>query len=160
MKSFFIITIAILGMAAVAGAQPKAIGGRIGNYGMDISYENYVGSGADFLEFELGLDDRFRTSAFHFDGIYNFMIAQPDWTSSGQWGFYAGPGASVAVWDGGPDTDANIVYAGLVGNMGLEYIFDFPLQLSLSLRPRLMLGDGKIRENGLLSLGVGIRYVF
>ena len=151
MKKVIIILVAIFGMAAVAGAQPKAIGGRIGNYGLDISYENYVGSGADFLEFELGLDDRF---------IYNFMIAQPDWTSSGQWGFYAGPGASVAVWDGGPDTDANIVYAGLVGNMGLEYIFDFPLQLSLSLRPRLMLGDGKIRENGLLSLGVGVRYVF
>ena len=150
--------IAILGMAAVASAQPKAIGGRIGNYGMDISYENYVGSGADFLEFELGLDDRFRTSAFHFDGIYNFMIAQPDWTSSGQWGFYAGPGASVAVWN--TPTEENVVYAGLVGNVGLEYIFDFPLQLSMSLRPRLMLGDGRIRENGLLSLGIGVRYVF
>ncbi|MBQ8061567.1 MAG: hypothetical protein IJ205_06490 [Bacteroidales bacterium] len=158
MKKFFIILLAAFGTAAVASAQPKAIGGRIGNYGLDISYENYVGSGSDFLEFELGLDDAFSTSAFHFDGVYNLMIAHPDWTSSGQWGFYAGPGASVAVWENGKAE--NVVYAGLLGNVGLEYIFDFPLQLSMSLRPRLMFGDGKVRDNGLLSLGLGIRYVF
>lgn len=160
MKKILII-LAALGIAAVASAQPKAIGGRVGNYGLDISYENYVGSGSDFLEFELGLDDvlhSFSTNAFHFDGIYNIMIAHPDWTSSGQWGFYAGPGASVAVWDSGEDE--NVVYAGVVGNVGLEYIFDFPLQLSASLRPRLMFGDGRVRENGLLSLGIGVRYVF
>ena len=158
MKKFFIILLAAFGTAAVDSAQPKAIGGRICNYGLDISYENYVGSGSDFLEFELGLDDAFSTSAFHFDGVYNLMIAHPDWTSSGQWGFYAGPGASVAVWENGKAE--NVVYAGLLGNVGLEYIFDFPLQLSMSLRPRLMFGDGKVRDNGLLSLGLGIRYVF
>ena len=158
MKRFFVIIAAILGMTAVAVAQPKAIGGRVGNYGLDVSYENYVGSGSDFLEFELGLDDAFSTSAFHFDGVYNIMIAHPDWASIGQWGFYAGPGASVAVWDSG--RDENVVYAGLVGNVGLEYIFDFPLQISMSLRPRLMFGDGKVRDNGLLTLGIGVRYVF
>ena len=158
MKRTLIIIAAVLGMAVVASAQPKAIGGRVGNYGMDISSENYVGSGSDFLEFELGLDDAFSTNAFHFDGVYNFMIAHPDWTSSGQWGFYAGPGASVAVWDSGKYE--NVVYAGIVGNVGLEYIFDFPLQFSVSLRPRLMLGEGKIRENGLLTLGIGVMYVF
>ena len=158
MKKFLIILVAALGMAAVASAQPKAIGGRIGNYGLDISYENYVGSGSDFLEFELGLDDAFSTSAFHFDGVYNIMIDHPDWTSSGQWGFDAGPGASVAVWENGKAE--NVVYAGVVGNVGLEYIFDFPLQLSISLRPRLMFGDGKVRDNGLLSLGLGFRYMF
>lgn len=158
MKRFVIIIIAVFGLAAVAAAQPKAIGGRVGNYGLDVSYENYVGAGSDFLEFELGLDDAFSTSAFHFDGVYNIMIAHPDWTSEGQWGFYAGPGASVAVWNSG-QVD-NVVYAGILGNIGLEYIFDFPLQLSMSLRPRLMFGGGKVRDNGLLSLGIGVRYVF
>ena len=158
MKKVLIIIASALCFVAVASAQPKALGGRVGNYGLDLSYENYVGSGSDFLEFELGLDDAFSTSAFHFDGIYNIMIAHPDWTSEGQWGFYAGPGASVAVWNKGGDE--NIVYAGFVGNVGLEYIFDFPLQLSVSLRPRLMLGDGRVRENGLLTLGIGVRYVF
>lgn len=157
MKKFVLVIAALAALATVAAAQPKALGARIGNYGVDVSYENYAGDN-DFLEFELGLDDMFSTSAFHFDGVYNFMIAHPDWTASGQWGFYAGPGASVAVWDNGKDE--NVVFAGLLGNVGLEYIFDIPLQLSVSLRPRLMFGDGRVRENGLLTLGIGARYMF
>ena len=158
MRKTLTIIAAALCFAAVAAAQPKALGGRIGNYGLDISYENYIGTGSDFLEFELGLDDGFSTNAFHFDGVYNITFAHPDWTPSGQWTFYAGPGASVAVWENA-DME-NVVYAGILGNVGIEYIFDFPLQLSASLRPRLMFGDGKVRENGLLALGLGIRYVF
>ena len=157
MKRFLLIAISASLIGVMAGAQPKAVGGRIGNYGLDVSYENYAGD-YDFLEFELGLDDVFSTSAFHFDGMYNFMIARPDWTAEGDWGFYAGPGASVAIWDKGEDR--SIVYAGILGNVGLEYIFDFPLQLSVSLRPRVMFGDGKVRQDGLLTLGIGARYVF
>ena len=157
MKKFLMLLVSAALFGVVANAQPKAVGVRIGNYGLDVSYENYTG-GYDFLEFELGLDDAFSTSAFHFDGVYNIMIARPDWTAEGQWGFYLGPGVSVAVWDNG--MKENVVYAGLLGNLGLEYIFDFPLQLSVSLRPRLMFGDGKVRDNGLLTLGLGMRYMF
>ncbi len=157
MRKLLLVIVASVALASVAAAQPKAIGVRIGNYGVDVSYENYAGEN-DFLEFELGLDNVFNTEAFHFDGVYNFMIAHPDWTPEGQWGFYVGPGASVAVWDNGKSE--NVVYAGLLGNVGLEYIFDFPLQISMSLRPRLMFGDGKVRRNGLLTLGLGVRYMF
>ena len=143
MKRILLALAAVVAFSFVAVAQPRAVGLRAGNYGVDVSYENYAGE-FDFLEFELGLDDAFNTNAFHFDGVYNIMIAQPDWSAYGQWGIYAGP----------------LVYAGLLGNVGLEYIFDFPLQFSLSLRPRLMFGDGKIRRNGLLTLGLGVRYMF
>ena len=148
----------LVSSAAVALAQPKSIGGRLGNYGVDVSYENYVSRGADFLEFGLGLDNGFSTSSFHVDGIYNFMIIQPNWTSVGTWGFYAGPGASVALWKN--SDDENTVYAGFVGNVGLEYTFSFPLQLSVDFRPRLMFGDGGVRGDGPFSLGVGVRYAF
>lgn len=158
MKKTFLILFALIGFAAAASAQPKSIGGRLGNYGIDVSYENYVFGGADFLEFGLGLDNGFSTSAFHVDGIYNFMILQPNWTSMGTWGFYAGPGASVALWKNGDDE--NTVYAGFVGNVGLEYTFDFPLQLSVDFRPRLMFGDGGLRGDGPFSLGIGVRYAF
>lgn len=157
MKRFVLALAALVAFSFAAVAQPRAVGVRIGNYGADVSYENYAGDN-DFLEFELGMDDVFNTNAFHLDGVYNFMVAHPDWTAEGQWGFYVGPGASVAVWDN-PDHE-NVVYAGLLGNVGLEYIFDFPLQFSLSLRPRLMFGDGKVRRNGLLTLGLGVRYMF
>ncbi len=126
------IIVAALGFAAFANAQPKSLGGRVGNYGVDVSYENYVFGGPHFLEFELGLDDGFSTNAFHVDGIYNFMIAQPDWTPSGSWGFYCGPGASVAVWENA--AEENVVYVGVVGNVGLEYTFDFPLSLSVLIK--------------------------
>ena len=157
MKRILLALAAVVAFSFVAVAQPRAVGLRAGNYGVDVSYENYAGE-FDFLEFELGLDDAFNTHAFHFDGVYNIMIAQPDWSAYGQWGIYAGPGASVAVWTN--EKDENLVYAGLLGNVGLEYIFDFPLQFSLSLRPRLMFGDGKVRRNGLLTLGLGVRYMF
>ena len=114
--------------------------------------------GSDFLEFGLGLDNGFSTSAFHVDGIYNFMILEPDWTPVGHWGFYAGPGASVAVWKN--SDDENTVYAGFLGNVGLEYTFNFPLQLSIDFRPRLMFGDGRVRGDGPFSLGLGVRYAF
>lgn len=158
MKKTFLILAALVGFAFAASAQPKSIGGRLGNYGIDVSYENYVFGGADFLEFGLGLDNGFSTSSFHVDGIYNFMILQPNWTSMGSWGFYAGPGASVAVWKN--KNDENTVYAGFVGNVGLEYTFDFPLQLSVDFRPRLMFGDGGLRGDGPFSLGIGVRYAF
>ena len=157
MRKLLLVIVASVALATVAAAQPKAIGVRIGNYGVDVSYENYAGEN-DFLEFELGLDNVFNSEAFHLDGVYNFMIAHPDWTPEGQWGFYVGPGASVAVWDNGKSE--NVVYAGILGNVGLEYIFDIPLQISMSLRPRLMFGDGKVRRNGLLTLGLGVRYMF
>lgn len=158
MKKALLIIAVLISSAAVALAQPKSIGGRLGNYGVDVSYENYVSRGADFLEFGLGLDNGFSTSSFHVDGIYNFMIIQPNWTSVGTWGFYAGPGASVALWKN--SDDENTVYAGFVGNVGLEYTFSFPLQLSVDFRPRLMFGDGGVRGDGPFSLGVGVRYAF
>ena len=148
MKRILLALAAVVAFSFVAVAQPRTVGLRAGNYAGEF----------DFLEFELGLDDAFNTNAFHFDGVYNIMIAQPDWSAYGQWGIYAGPGASVAVWTN--EKDENLVYAGLLGNVGLEYIFDFPLQFSLSLRPRLMFGDGKIRKNGLFTLGLGVRYMF
>lgn len=55
MKKALLIIAVLVSSAAVALAQPKSIGGRLGNYGVDVSYENYVSRGADFLEFGLGL---------------------------------------------------------------------------------------------------------
>lgn len=158
MKKAFLVLAILVGSAALTFAQPKSIGGRLGNYGIDVSYENYVFGGADFLEFGLGLDNGFSTSSFHVDGIYNFMILEPDWTPVGHWEFYAGPGASVAVWKN--SDDENTVYAGFLGNVGLEYTFNFPLQLSIDFRPRLMFGDGRVRGDGPFSLGLGVRYAF
>ena len=75
---------------------------------------------------------------FNAHAIYNFMIAQPQWTDKGDWGFYAGPG--VALGGGGVKVNGvNYGYfnAGVAGQVGLEYTFWFPLQLSIDIRPQL-----------------------
>ena len=156
MKKTLLIIAALLSFSVFASAQHKALGVRIG-HGIDLSYETII-SGADFMEFELGLDS-YEGQAFHVDGIYNIMISEPDWTSAGKWGFYGGPGAGIALYND-PDLKASSVYAGIVGNLGLEYTFNIPLQLSLDVRPRLMFGNGGVWSEGILSFGLGVRYAF
>ena len=128
MKKIILAAAMVLGFAIAATAQPRAIGVRIGN-GAEISYQHSFN--ANFLEVDggvgLGFDKTFNLGA---TGIYNFMIAQPAWTDRGEWGFYAGPGIAVAA---GPE----IFNVGIAGQVGLEYTFHFPLQLSVDLRPQL-----------------------
>ena len=48
MKKFFAVMVAALAFAAVASAQPKAVGVRVGN-GAEVSYQHYLG-GSNFIE--------------------------------------------------------------------------------------------------------------
>ncbi len=125
MKKIILIAAMICGFAIAASAQPKALGLRFG-YGAELSYQHNIG-GADFIEADLGLGE---FKYFNAAVAYNFMIAQPSWTDRGEWGFYAGPGVAIGA---GPD----IFNLGIAGQVGLEYTFHFPLQLSVDLRPQL-----------------------
>lgn len=124
MKKIIILAAAILGFTLAVSAQPRAVGGRFG-YGAELSYQHYMG-GANFIEADLGLGEfKFLNLA----ATYNFMIAQPDWTSQGEWGFYAGPGIAIAAGN-------EAFNIGIAGQVGLEYTFSFPLQISIDLRPQ------------------------
>lgn len=130
MKKAFVIIFTALAFAAVASAQPKAIGLR-GGWGAHLSYEHYLG-GENFLEIDGGL---YGLSTYEFGGTvtYNFMIARPNWTPRGQWGFYLGPGVNVGTWHN--DAGNRAINLGLCVQVGLEYTFWFPLNLSLDIRP-------------------------
>ena len=151
MKKIFVLAAVILGFSVAAAAQPRAIGVRVGNGG-EISYQHTLGQ--NFLEVDgglgLGFDGVFNIGA---TGIYNFMIAQPAWTSRGEWGFYAGPGASVGLGLG----EANYLTLGAAGMVGLEYTFWFPLQLSIDIRQHVGIGNGLWTPT---SVGLGVRYRF
>ena len=131
MKKSLIVIVAALALSFTAAAQPKAVGLRVGVLD-GISYEHYLG-GDNFLEANIGAYGWSNGMNFFVDGIYNFMIARPDWTPRGEWGFYAGPGITLGTYRNG---DANAFDVGIVGQVGLEYTFWFPLNLSLDLRPR------------------------
>jgi hypothetical protein len=135
MRRFVFILIAIFASVFVAKSQPKALGLRAG---MDcqLSYEhNMTGdlqgaeSSGDFMELDLGVEFVYGYAVgLNAAAGYNFMIAQPEWTQKGQWGFYVGPAVKVGyLWVGG--------YLAVGAQVGLEYNFDFPLQLSLDIRP-------------------------
>ena len=151
MKKIILVAAMVLGFAVAASAQPRALGARIGNGG-EVSYQHQLG--ANFLEVDgglgLGFDKVLNVGA---TGIYNFMIAQPTWTDRGEWGFYAGPGASVGLGIG----EASYLTLGIAGMVGLEYTFWFPLQISIDFRQHVGIGQGLWMPS---SVGLGIRYKF
>ena len=150
MKKFIVSLILALGIAAVASAQPRAIGLNLG-WGAEVSYQH--GFGNDFLEADLGI---YTFDALNVACVYNFMIAQPAWTNRGEWGFYAGPGAAVGM-DFGDDNYFHLAFAAQVG---LEYTFWFPLQLSLDLRPQVGYTFGGNRLHWGVVPTIGVRYRF
>ena len=152
MKKFFIAAALVLGFAVVASAQPRAIGLRLG-WGAEASYQHTVYN-EDFVEVDLGLCtfDGLNASA-----VYNFMIAQPACTDRGYWGFYAGPGLAVGM--GGLTTDSAYFNLGVAGQVGLEYTFWFPLQLSFDIRPVLGFGFNYGLHWSVMP-AIGVRYRF
>ena len=161
MKKTIVIIVAALGFALAASAQPKAIGGRLG-YGLEASYQHFIG-GPNFLEVNLGLD-RWSSVDFSAAATYNFVFAQPSWTPRGYWAWYAGPGVTFG-FDSDIDNESSKTYSyfGIVGQIGLEYEFWFPLQLSVDLRPTFGYCNGGFYgrgfENGLIPT-LSIRYRF
>lgn len=122
-----ILTVIVALFAMLASAQPRALGLRAG---MDcqLSYEHGVSSD-DFIEVDLGVEFVYGYAVgLNAAAGYNFMIARPKWTQKGQWGFYAGPAVKMGyLWVGG--------YLAVGAQVGLEYSFEFPLQISLDIRP-------------------------
>ena len=143
MKKIIVLAVALLCFAAAASAQPKALGIR-GTYGAELSYQHNAGAG--FFEFDAGLFNRL----LDVTAIYNFNIAP-----IGPFNFYAGPGAFVAMWptDKGPD-----LHAGLAAQVGLEYTFNIPLQISLDWRPWFSFVNGFVPNY--YGAALGIRYAF
>ena len=151
MKKIILVAAMVLGFAVAAVAQPRAVGLKLG-WGAEASYQHTVG-GTNFVEATLGLCT---FNAVNASATYNFMIAQPSWTSKGEWGFYAGPGAA-AGWTWGA---ANSFHVAAAGQVGLEYTFWFPLQLSIDVRPQLGYAFGANAFYWGVMPSLGVRYRF
>ena len=150
MKKIILTAALVLGFAAAASAQPRALGVRIGNGG-ESRYQHTMGN--NFLEVDgglgLGFDGTFNVGA---TGIYNFMIAE----FGEGFGFYAGPGASVGLGLG----EANYFGLSAAGMVGIEYNFEIPLQISLDFRQHIGIGFNGHGIWAPSSIGLGLRYKF
>ena len=130
MKKIILVAAMVLGFAVAAVAQPRAIGVR-GGLGAGLSYQHTVGE--NFIDAELGFGTGLNVAA-----TYNWTLAQPQWTNRGTWGVYAGPGAALGLGVG----EGSYLNIGVAGQVGLEYTFWFPLQLSIDVRPQIGLLTG------------------
>ena len=141
-----LITLLILMTGVSSFAQPKSLGLRIGASGLEAGYQHNM-SKRQFIEGNLGLDFGYQKApGIKATATYNFIWARPAWTNRGSWAIYAGPGASIGYVNDEVHFKAkdglNIIsypdggfMLGVCGQVGLEYSFDFPLQVSIDMRP-------------------------
>lgn len=144
MKKILVVVLSVLAFAAVASAQPRALGVRAG-YGGELSYQHYAGS--NFVEADLGF---LAGNGFYVTGIYDFVLGE-----AGPFNFYAGPGAQLGFYDYGDDSGFN---AAIVGQLGMEFqIPSAPINISLDWRPAFNFCYGGFGWNG---FALGLRYRF
>lgn len=134
MKKALLILVAIIGFAFAANAQN--IGVRLGTDG-ELSYQQRLGNN-NRLEFDLGL------GGFHYWNSYHYLsltgVYQWHWYIVDKFGWYVGPGAQLSLVR--PSAGGSYFNIALGGQIGIDYEFSIPLQLSLDARPMWnFLGD-------------------
>lgn len=137
----------------------NALGLRLGDndgFGGEVSYQRKLASN-NRLEFDLG----WRNSK-DIDNIKLTALYQWIWNIEGGFNWYAGVGGGVGSWSvNKKDFDKSGTFAFVAGDLGIEYDFDFPLQLSLDIRPELYFNSDSFRENNFgPDIALGIRYRF
>ena len=162
MKKLFLLAIASFGFTALLGAQnisPNAIGLRLGDsngFGTEISYQRGL-SDNNRLEFDLGWRSGNNFDGFKLTGLYQWV-----WNLDGNFDWYAGVGGGLASFDDDNYGSDSFIFA--AGDIGIEYSFEIPLQISLDFRPEFGFGNNydKNYDNSDLDfdIGLGIRYLF
>ncbi|SER10207.1 hypothetical protein SAMN05421824_3021 [Hyunsoonleella jejuensis] len=164
MKKLFLLAIVALGFAFNTSAQTisdNAIGLRLGDsdgFGAEISYQRALGEN-NRLELDLGLRSGNNFDGFKLAGLYQWV-----WLLDGDFNWYAGVGAGIASYSfdnvpQGFDDSETFIFA--AGDIGIEYNFDIPLQLSLDFRPEIGFGDEAYGSDDLdFDIALGIRYRF
>ena len=129
MKKIFLAIVAVVCMGTMVNAQ-NWIGVR-GAFGSGSSAELSAqwGLGANRLETDLGWN------TYH-NGDYGYinLTAIYQWRGAivGNLGWYAGVGANVGLWNGNRDG----LGLGFDAQLGIEYNFSIPLQVTLDVRPQ------------------------
>jgi len=166
MKKLFLAAFMLVGVAFNAQAQEiskNAIGLRIGDndgFGAEVSYQRRLGTD-NRLELDLGWRDSRYYDAVKLVGLYQWI-----WNIEGGFNWYAGVGGGLGTFDtddryyfDGRRYGDSGTYAVVAGDIGIEYKFDFPLQLSLDFRPELYFGDDFGDDFG-PDIALGVRFTF
>lgn len=152
MRKVFLAFALLMTVTMVTEAQTnnRAIGIR-GGWGTELSYQQPL-SGSTRLELDLGLYG-WDHGDFVLSGIHQWLFAP-----NGGFNLYAGLGPQIGSYWWGKE-DRYTFGLGLAGQFGLEYNFDFPLQISLDWRPSWnIIPSG--RGFGYEGFALGLRYRF
>lgn len=158
MKKMLVIAALVIGFAGFASAQVdgKAIGLRFGGlngYGAEISYQHPLSS-SNRLEADLG---------WNYFGIGLVGVYQWVWDLSALadgFNWYAGVGGGLGLYDYGYTGVArnNAFNLGVAGQVGIEYNFNIPIQVSLDYRPVFyLLNNGHFSAD---AVALSVRYKF
>lgn len=137
----------------------NAIGLRIGDndgFGGEISYQRKLATN-NRLELDLGWRDSNEVNNLKLTALYQWI-----WNIEGGFHWYAGVGGGAGSWSydkkGSSDSGAFVFVA---GDLGIEYDFDIPLQISLDIRPEIYFNSDSFRSNNFgPDIALGIRYRF
>lgn len=172
MKKIILVASLIIGLSFSAQAQnssKNALGLRLGDndgFGGEISYQRKLSSN-NRLELDLGWRNSNYVDAIKLVGLYQWV-----WNIDGGFNWYAGVGGGVGTWSYDNNNNNNNnnfnngiddsgTFALVAGDIGIEYNFDVPLQLSLDFRPEIYFNSDDFRENNFgPDIALGIRYRF
>lgn len=130
-KTVFIAILLVSFMTSFVYGQVngKALGVRA-SYGGEFSYQHPF-SQFNRIEGDLGI---YYDHGFNLAGVYQWVFDLSELATGFNW--YVGLGPQIGSWDyhhNGKDYDG--LALGIAGQIGIEYNFDIPLQLSLDYRP-------------------------
>ena len=164
MKKLILSAFLLTGLAFTAQAQDRnALGLRLGDndgFGGELSYQRSFSSD-NRLELDLGWRQSNDFDAFKLAALYQWV-----WNIEGGFNWYAGVGGGVGTWSydykgpGNFDGDDNGTFLFAAGDIGIEYNFDIPLQLSLDFRPELYFNDDYRGDNFGPDIALGVRFRF
>lgn len=158
MKKVVLLFIIILGFVFATNAQEvsrNAIGLRLGDsngFGAEISYQRAF---KDHNRFEVNFGWR---DGNDFDGVKFVGLFQWVWVLDGNFNWYVGAGGGLGTYNFDNKALDNGAFGLVAGNIGIEYIFDIPLLLSLDFRPELVFGS--YTDDIVFDIGLGVRYQF
>jgi hypothetical protein len=162
MKKSILITTMLFGLACSTQAQnisKNALGIRLGDndgFGGEVSYQRKLATN-NRLELDLGWRNTNNVGSLKLAGLYQWT-----WNIDGGFNWYAGVGGGLGSWSYNKNNfKDNGTFAFVAGDLGIEYDFDVPLQISLDIRPELYFNSNTFRENNFgPDIALGIRYRF
>ena len=162
MKKLFVTLLVMCAIVGATMAQPRAIGARLG-YNLEFSYQHSLSGGDMMVDLTAGATNVWNGWAYAdinamFDWVFNIK---------GGWNWYVGPGVGVGFGFGHwwKEYDYIPFRLNVGAQIGVEYQFGIPLNLSLDWRPMVnVLGFGRGAGygwyQGFYGVALGIRYRF